>query len=176
MSKNVLTDYLYSMKEFYINPNLDSKNPFKRLYGNYLKRKIYKKIEKLNLSKMINLDFDFLKSFVDLLKSKKTNPENLIALHEPHFAFIMINTRSSVLELEDELYNNEHAKYFIALIPRKKEISVKISRGNYSFCKRFKGRISEDTVDGVSSDYETPKVINELKVIIKKHLLLYIID
>lgn len=183
-----LVDYVYTIKEMDINPLIHSTNIFSAWRGKRLLKKVYKSIK--------SIPYDILKISV------KDMYDLLDIINEGYTLFIGINDDVDyhirgyypVLRLENNFYrdygddaytrsnkshfyiniNNNEFLYYIEANRRKKNITVKIFKDNYTYIKRYKKEVSEEYVDGIFDENARTGRMMIQKVF--KFLLLYYLD
>ena len=184
-----LVDYVYTIKEMDINPLIHSTNIFSTWRGKRLLKKVYKSIK--------SIPYDLLKISV------KDMYDLLDIINEGYYAICIGNSNDvdynirgnyPVLRLENSFYrdcgddahtrsnkshfyiniNNNEFLYYIEANRRKKNITVKIFKDNYTYIKRYKKEVSEEYVDGIFDENARTGRMMIQKAF--KFLLLYYLD
>lgn len=176
---DIMFDYVYTMKEIHINPYIKSGNPFKRLLGKFLKRRLYKKIENIDINKIHALDYGFIRSWIDFIDVTKSSSTSDI--YEKYNMVLTGTTSCSInvfetIQRDWEHFNINNIIYRLTLSPRSKQISIKFSLNSKTkgfITKRFKSTLDINGVDGTVDDMSN-KAIELTLVFIKDIMLTYI--
>lgn len=177
--KNVLIDYIYTMKEIHINPYINSKHFLVRLYGNHLKKKIKKKINSIDIENIADLDYKFINSFIELISELNSNKQiaNYYYTDDSNYCLIqneIYSFTASNSKFVETRFHTHFKLLRINVIKRKKTIEIKADKNaEYKITKRFIKNVSVDCVDGVN-DNDTVDIIKILYIFIKQKLLEYI--
>lgn len=188
-----LVDYVYTIKEMDINPLIHSTNIFSIWRGKRLLKKVYKSIKSIPYN-LLKISVKDMYDLLDIINEGYT-----ICIGNSNDVDYNIRGNYPVLRLENSFYrdygddaynniscapsnkshfyiniNNNEFLYYIEANRRKKNITVKIFKDNYTYIKRYKKEVSEEYVDGIFDENARTGRMMIQKAF--KFLLLYYLD
>lgn len=186
-----LVEYVYAIKEMNIDPLIFSSNIFNVWRGKRLLKKVYKSIDSIPYD-LLKINVKDMYDLLDIIDEKYTllgadidysisGESPVLRLESSAYKYhgddaynknIFVNEKSNLYFYID--IDNSEFLYYIEANRRKKNITVKIFKDNYTYIKRYKKEVSEECVDGISDKNARTGCIMIQKVF--KFLLLYYLD